>query len=281
MRNFLVRLLWQLALGLVILVVLLVGCQNRLIYHPRAYAAEELRLVENTGGRRFEVITSQGLQTAFYIPSRSKADGAPAFLWLVCGGNGALALDYADQRRDWDPRFAYLFIDYPGYGLCQGHPTPDHIRESMANLKVRVMQEFHWTADELVQRCAVLGHSIGAAAGLIAAEEWGLQRAVLCSAFTTMKDMARLTIGSPLCHLTHHHYDNLARLESLRQRSGRAILFHGTEDEAIPVWMSRQLNERFPGLTVFNPVGGAMHNDIFHLAWQPIGSAMLELSGLN
>lgn len=263
------------------LVILLAGCQSRLIYHPRDYDEAELRTVGNAGGRRIEVSTSQGRQTAFYMPSKASPDGAPAFLWLVCGGNGALALDYADQCRDWDARFAYLFIDYPGYGLCEGRPTPEHIRETMAALKPHIMAEFHWGPADLVQRCGVLGHSIGAAAGLIASEEWGLRRAVLCSPFTTMTDMARLMLGTPLCHLTHHRYDNISRLQGLQRRSGRAILFHGTEDEAIPVNMSRELQDRFPTLVTFHPVDGAMHNDIFHLAWRPIGEAMMELSGLN
>ena len=50
------------------------------------------------------------------------------------GGNGSVALDYAGEPRHWDPRFGYLFIDYPGYGLCEWHPNPSRMEENIVQL---------------------------------------------------------------------------------------------------------------------------------------------------
>lgn len=281
MKSFLWRVARALGLGLFTLVVLLLGFQHRMIYHPRSYEEGELTWFEEKGGIRWEVTTSQGQQTAFYLPSLAAPSAQPEFLWLVMGGNGSLALDYAAHRKHWDPRFAYLFIDYPGYGLCNGKPSPEHIRETLRALLTKVQTELQWTAEELPQRCGVLGHSLGAAVALMAAEEWKLRRAVLCTPFTTLTDMARLLVGTPLCHLNRHDYDNVKTLESLKSREGRAVLIHGTEDEVIPVRMSRELHETFPATTELLIVPGAMHNDIFHLAEDQIGQTMNRQSGLE
>jgi len=281
MKPLLLRVIRVLSLGLTIIVFTLLGLQHKLIYHPRRYDDAELKWLEQLGAKRWEVVTSQGRQTAFYVPPIAAPSGPPQFLWLVTGGNGSLSLDYAEHRRQWDPRFAYLFIDYPGYGLCEGSPTPSHIQETLAALRTKAQTELGWTADELSLRSGALGHSLGAAVALMAAEEWALSRAVLCTPFTTLTDMGRLLVGSPLCHLNRHAFDNIKTLTSLQQRKGRATLIHGTEDEVIPIRMSEELRAMFPDSTEFIQVQGAMHNDIFYLAQAQIGEAMKALSGIR
>jgi len=281
MKTFLWRILRTLAVGLVALVAILLGFQHKLIYHPRDYEEGELKWLEELGGKLWEVTTSQGRQTAFYLPAITSPNGPPEFLWLVTGGNGALALDYAEHRKRWDHRFAYLFIDYPGYGLCEGRPTPAHIQETLAALRTKTQTELGWTEEDLSQRSGALGHSLGSAVALMAAEEWQLRSAVLCTPFTTLTDMAKLLLGTPLCHLNRHHYDNLRTLASHQERGGKAILIHGTEDEVIPVRMSQELHDSFRDTTEYVEVPQATHNDIFYLASQRINGAMLDLSGLD
>jgi uncharacterized protein len=280
MKAALLSLLRALALGLLTVVLLLVGCQQRLIYHPRGYDEDEVAWIEARGGKRWEVMTSQGKQTAFYLPPLAAPTEVPEFLWLVTGGNGSLALNYATHHTSWDKRFGYLFIDYPGYGLCEGSPSPEHIRETIAALRVKARTEWPLSDADLSARSGALGHSIGAAAALIAAEEWQLTRAVLCTPFTTLTDMARRLVGTPLCYLNRHRFDNQKTLRSLELRQGRAVLIHGTRDEVIPFQMSAQLHAEFPGSTQLITAEGAMHNDIFHLAERQIAEAMSDLAGL-
>ncbi len=280
MKSFLLRFLRAVLIGLVSLIAMLLGLQHKLIYHPRGYDEAELSWLEHLGAKRWEVTTSQGRQTAFYLPSLAAPEEPPAFLWLVTGGNGSLSLDYAEHRSRWDPRFAYLFIDYPGYGLCEGSPSPATIQQTLSALRTTALSKLGWTADVLAQRTGVLGHSLGSAVALIAADEWQLRAAVLCTPFTTLTDMARLLLGSPLCHLNRHRFDNFPTLATLQQRGGRATLIHGTHDEVIPTRMSQELHARFQDATELIIVPKAMHNDIFHLASKQIAQAMLMLSGL-
>lgn len=266
-------LLWA-ALAAVIFLLLF---QSRLIYYPRPYDKAALKDILQRGARQMEVQTSQGRQVAFYLPSRKNPAQPPGFLWLVFGGNGSLALDYSGETQGWDERFGYLFVDYPGYGLCEGRPNPARIEESIVKITQQLQTDLHWSDEDLRAKCGVFGHSLGCAAALIAADRLQLKRAVLCAPFTTMTDMARRTVGWPLCYLNRHRFDNIARLQSLSGGNFAARIFHGKEDEAIPVAMSRTLAEKFSKTIRLVEVPDAGHNDVISIASAGIGSAMREL----
>lgn len=262
------------------LVVLLLSCQSRLIYFPRPYDRGALWDLEQRQGRRLEFTTSQGPQVAFYLPSRVNPAAEPSFVWLVCGGNGSLALDYAGEPLHWDARFGYLFVDYPGYGLCSGKPSPKRIEENVVGAAAALRRELGWSEDDFRKRTGVFGHSIGCAAALMAADSLQLQRAVLCAPFTTMTEMGRLALGWPLCCLNLHRFDNVTRLKSLERRGAAVRIFHGTEDEVIPVTMSRTLAGKFPKTVRLTEIPDRRHNDVVMAATNEIGAAMRELCGI-
>jgi predicted esterase len=70
-----------------------------------------------------------------------------------------------------------------------------------------------------------------------------------------------MVVGGPLSHLLVENYDNRARLRALSRRSSppRIAIFHGTNDDIIPVRMERELGERFPTMVTFHLVAGADH----------------------
>lgn len=250
----------MLILFLLSLVLLLVSCQNKLIYMPRAYGAGE---VAGADARPLTYQTSQGLQKAWIHPAKAKGDG---LIWLVFGGNGMVALDWQDyfaspqQRQD-----TYVLFDYPGYGQSEGRPTPSSIKESVIKLLPALATELQTTEESLRPRLRVFAQSLGCAAALMAVEEHHISDGVLIAPFTTMKDMARQVLGWPLCELLHHRFDNVATLSRLDQREGlHLIVLHGSADEVIPVEMGRTLGRRFPRIVQLAEVPGARHNDILN-----------------
>jgi pimeloyl-ACP methyl ester carboxylesterase len=259
-------------------VLFLASCQSRLIYYPRPYDKAALMDIQQRGGRQIEFKTSQGRQVAFYLPPPNAGSQPPALLWFVFGGNGALALDYSGETARWDARAGYLFVDYPGYGLCDGSPNPAHIEESVVALATKLKGEWHWTDADLSMHSGVFGHSIGSAAALITADRLHINRAVLCAPFTTMTDMTRRTIGWPLCYLNRHQYDNLARLRTLSERGAQVRIFHATGDQAIPVSMARTLAKSYPKIVRLTEVADSDHNEVVHDAGAEIGTAMRELA---
>ncbi len=259
-------------------VIFLASCQSKLMYYPKPYGAAELGNIDKLGGRRIEVKTSQGRQVAFYLPSRKSSAQAPEYLWLVFGGNGSLSLDYLNEAQGWDTRFGYLFIDYPSYGLCEGSPNPKRVEESIMALTKKLQTELRWSDGQFRARTGVFGHSLGCAAGLIAMEQLDLRSAVLCAPFTTMTDMARRVVGWPICYINRHRYDNIARLTVLETRGAQVRIFHGQDDGAIRVTMSRTLAERFPRTVRLVEVPNAGHDDVVSAASAEIGYSMRDLA---
>lgn len=272
------RLLRLIAILILTPMTFLLGWQSSLIYHPNPNRAEHENLLRAAKGERLRFETSQGLQTAFYIPPRVPATGLPQTLWLCFAGNGSLALDWLHDTNMWDARFAYLLVDYPGYGECEGSPNPARIRESGQAAVAALARHMHTSMLELRPQLAVLGHSLGCAASLMAADDLDIRRGVLLSPFTSMTDMGRIVLGWPLCYLNMHRFDNRKTLGHVAQRAGaRFVIFHGAEDEVIPVRMGRELAAAHPQVVAFHEVPDGHHNDLLDLTAPQIGRAMAEV----
>ncbi len=206
------------------------------------------------------VETSQGKQTG-YLQGRLSA---PRRLWIVCGGNGTVALDWSEWMQDHAPREdAFLLVDFPGYGANEGRPSPGGIRESLGKMIPAASLALGWPEKPEPAKLRIFGHSLGAAATLIAAADHGIQRGVILSPFTSTMQMARVMTGLPVGFLVVHRFDNEARLRQIAARgTGKIVLFHGSQDEAIPVEMGRELGTNFAGLIEYREIPGAHHNDM-------------------
>lgn len=253
--------------------------QDRMIYHPKGYRPEVLRYVNQQGARRVEVTTTQGKQTAFYRSPREHGNETPDFVWFILPGRASLALDFWGHTGRWDGRFAYVFVDYPGYGLCEGKPNADHISESLAAVAEQVRRNLGWNENDLRKRSGVLGHSLGCAAALVLADHLKLKQAILCAPFTSLEDMARRSVGWPLCCLVGNQFDNAGRLNSLTASGARVWVFHGTDDHTIPFEMSKTLETRFPSAVHLTLVPGCDHGALVAQVEKEIGRQMLELAG--
>lgn len=259
-RAVVVRIFILLAVVASIPLVLLTSCQSKFIYFPRPYGAEvTAKWSAETHGKPIEFTTSQGRQRAF-LQGKLKS---PRNLWIVCGGNGTLALDWSEWlQKHAPPEDAYLLVDFPGYGDCEGHPNPQRIRESLLAAVPLATKALGWS-DSNPERLRFFGHSLGAGACLISATEFKIQRGVLLAPFTSTMDMANVVTGLPLGFLVTHRFDNEARLAELAARgAGEVIILHGSDDESIPVTMSRDLADQRKDVVHFIEIPGARHNTI-------------------
>jgi pimeloyl-ACP methyl ester carboxylesterase len=259
-RTVIVRVFITLAVIMSIPLVLLTSCQSKLIYFPRPYGAEETaKWSAETRGKPIEFTTSQGRQRAFLQGDLN----SPRNLWIVCGGNGTVALDWSEWlQKHAPPEDAFLLVDFPGYGDCEGYPNPARIRESLQAAVPLATKTLGWT-DPNPTQLRFFGHSLGAAACLIAATEFKIQRGVLLTPFTSTMDMANVVVGLPVGFLVTHRFDNEARLAELAARGpGEVIILHGSDDESIPVTMGRKLADQRKDVVHYIEVPGARHNNI-------------------
>ncbi len=232
--------------------------QSWFIYLPRRYTPEDY---EGAPPSMKEIVytTTEGSMTAYYVPAR----GEFRRLWVVFNGNGGTALGWRHFARDCPASgAAFLLVDYPGYGVNEGRPAPWTIQESAEEALRATAREFD-DRQELSKSLCVLGHSLGAATGLaFAARHPDIQRVIAVSPFTSMRSMARRTVGWPLCLLLTHHFDNDKRLGEMAARRDPPDVFivHGTADDVIPVSMGKELAALHPRMIRFIEIPGADHN---------------------
>lgn len=258
---------------------LLAGClivqQEKLIYMPRAYSGGDLQDFEREGYVALVSETASGRQVAFFKAPRKREEEAFP-VWLVFSGNGGCAMDYTSIAEAAPGTYGWLFVDYPGYGACQGSPNPESIRANGVTAVEALARHLEVSSESLRPRLGVFGHSIGGAVALDLAAHLRLQRAVTVSTFTSMKAMAARIITPMLTPFLRHRFDNIEALELLAGQSPvpRVHVLHGTQDAMIPSSMGETLVERFPEITEWTPIEGAGHNDIIDLGEEEIVGAL-------
>lgn len=258
--------------GLVLVGGLLFFAQGQMIYHPRPYPATVLQQLP---AGLVPLRESDDSLVAFYRPP---ADGAkPQRLWMLFGGNGDQALRWDTFAREHAAAgTGFLMVEYPSYGACHGSPSPANILETNERAMALLAERLGLGLDDLHQRTACLGHSLGAAAALQYAVKHPQRRLVLISPFTTMKDMARRSVGWPFCELLVHRFDNRARLAEIAAVGlPPTAIIHGEQDGFIPPTMGRELAAAHPGIHLAIIVG-AGHNDVLDHGAREIVTAMGE-----
>lgn len=235
--------------------------QEKMIYHGQAYAID-LGRVRKDGLLPVSFETSMGQQTALYIPPKGHPDGVPERIWMMFHGNAALALDWLDLlEKSPDGKAGFLLVDYPGYGHCEGKPSPKAILETSEKAMGALAGELKTTPDKLFRHLSMVGYSLGCAAALQLAARHEVERLILVSPFTSMTEMARRTVGWPICLMLTHRFDNRTALATLAARAVRpaVTIIHGDADDLVPVTMSRELARRYAGWIDYHEIHGADH----------------------
>src|SRR3954452_18121238 len=253
--------------GIVIVAVLawVYFSQHSMLYHPRPYRGAYLKALP-PNGQQIDYVLPFGKQAAYYIPGTGPV---PQRIWIAFCGNGSLALDWTGLLRAYPSNGdGFLLVDYPGYGRNSGYATIESTRAT-ANAALDALTKRIGVGEDRLELC-VIGHSLGAAAALDFAAHHSIQRVVLISPFTTLREEAAHVFG-PLARLLVENYDNRQNLRTILQRNpnARVAIFHGTDDTLIPIEMGWQLKELFAKSDFF-PVQGADYDNVVYLAQDEI-----------
>lgn len=104
-----------------------------------------------------------------------------------------------------------------------------------------------------------------------------VERVALIAPFTTLREEAATMVGGWISRLLIESYDNRANLTETMKRNPNAqvAIFHGTDDEVIPVRMGCELAKEFP-FVKFVAVQGADHVSVLNHAHDAIINWMNE-----
>jgi uncharacterized protein len=256
----------------------MIGCQRHLIYFPRSYESGFRRgLPVGTVELSFE--QPSGKQAAFYVPADGDPSRKPTHLWVCFHGNAATGLDWLDTvKQVHSSGSGFLLADYPGYGLSAGRPSRNANLQAAEGAFEALARYYQTDVAELSTNVNVLAFSIGTGVGLDFAVRHPVRRVILLAPFTRLVDVARRSVGWPLCHLLRDRYDNAARLRELAARPTppHVQIFHGVADDIIPFRMGRTLAEQHPKMIEFHAVPGSDHNFLLDAAERELLAALRE-----
>src|SRR5258708_2118304 len=84
--------------------------------------------------------------------------------WRV---TGSLALDWTTILAGYpNPNDAFLLLDYPGYGKCQGYSSIASTRASTDAALNTLAKRLALSEDEMEPRLCAIGHSLGSAVAI-------------------------------------------------------------------------------------------------------------------
>lgn len=260
---------WLLA---VVLSIGMLGCvfyyaQEKIVFHPSRYNDDDTR-TRADGWKRIEFVSEDGDQVAYYKPP--PGGEMPRRLWLMFCGNASLTLDNrflaelpgADYYDGTFP-VGFLFVEYPGYGECEGRPSRKGIHRNVAGSVDNLSKHLGVSPEELWKNTECFGHSLGAAVAMESAATHGVEKVVAVSPFTSIEAMAARIAGVPSSSWIRNNFDNQAALDKVAGFDGAEVyIFHGSEDRIIPVKMGRTLGESHPEVVRYEEIEDTEHNDI-------------------
>lgn len=265
-RRKIIRFVFGVFAVLLIALSILYFRQHSLVYHPRPYD-ESFVYALPANGVEINYTVANAKYVAFFVPG---IQATPKRLWVAFCGNGSLALDWTTILKQYPPGDdAFLLIDYPGYGKNGGYATIASTRLS-ADAALKAVTERLNTDEGHLTLCTI-GHSLGAAVALDFAANHRVQKIVLIAPFTTLREEAASIFGGWFSRLLMESYDNRNNLAAAKKQSpnARVAIFHGVDDEVIPVRMGRELAREFPFVEFF-AVKGADHVSVLNHAHDDI-----------
>ncbi|MBU2497423.1 MAG: alpha/beta hydrolase [Proteobacteria bacterium] len=227
--------------------------ENFLVFFPQAsfdLRPETLRL--NYKDVYFQTEDGKRLH-GWFFPLERKAQ-----VILFFHGNAGNISHRLDNVRILLERGLQVFIfDYRGYGQSAGRPSEQGIyRDGVAAYEYLIQKE-KISPGEIV----LFGRSLGAAVAIEVALRKEVKSAILESAFTSTKEMARkmgpFALFSPILPA---NYNNLKKIGDLQVPK---LIIHGDSDEIVPFSMGRRLFEAASAPKFFLPLKGAGHNDTY------------------
>ena len=255
-KQYLLTTFGGLLVVMALLAVLLVGCQNSIIYHPIKYP-EGLWDTSNMPlpiqDVWFEAKDGVKLH-GWYIPH----EGAVATLLFFHGNAGNITHRLENVFFLHHLQLNVFIFDYRGYGRSEGEPDEDDIYLDSQAAYDTVLAQPGVSADSLF----VFGRSLGGTFAAYTARENPVAGLILESTFTNAVDMADRMISILPGWLVSSKFDTVGRVSRMKIPK---LFIHGTRDNLIPFTLGRELYKAAAEPKEFYQIVGAGHNNTYQI----------------
>jgi fermentation-respiration switch protein FrsA (DUF1100 family) len=171
-----------------------------------------------------------------------------------------------------------LIFDYRAYGQSAGNHS-DLSEEATYRDADGALVYLQGRQDLARTKLVYFGRSLGAAIAVEAARRHPPAGLILETPFTSIKDMARVTLPLlPVGSLLRTRYDSLRKIQEVRVP---LLVLHGDRDDVVPYEQGRRLFEAANQPKSFYTIRGAHHNDTYIVGDRPYFDAWARfLEGL-
>ncbi len=229
---------------------------NRLLYFPD----REIAQTPAQAGLRHRDLTLQTADGerlhAWWIEARAERVGHVLLLHGNAGNIGDRVLHAGLLTA---AGLDVLSVDYRGYGRSSGRPGEEGTYRDARAARAGLLEQ----PGVDPARVLYLGESLGGGVAVELALAHPPAGLVLLSAFTSVRDMARVHYPVLPAGAVPDAYPSLRRIPDLR---APLLVLHGEDDTIVPVEQGRRLYEAAPEPKRLRLVPGAGHNDIVTLA---------------
>jgi hypothetical protein len=232
------------------------GITRPLLHSLLYFPSRAIATTPAAAGLEFDDVTfdaGDGVRLhGWWIPARAPVIGHI----LLCHGNAGNVGDrVAHVALLASGGFDVLAFDYRGYGRSAGRPSEQgSYRDARAARGALLRRPGVDGA-----RVGYLGESLGAAVALALALELPPAGLILQSAFTSVRDMARLHYPLIPRALVPDAYPSLRLIPGL---TVPLLVLHGERDEIVPALHGEALFHAAPGPKRLEVFPGAGHNDL-------------------
>jgi uncharacterized protein len=225
---------------------------NSLLYLP----SREILQTPAAAGLRFSDValrTEDGERLhGWWIPASAPAIGHV----LLCHGNAGNVGDRVPHVALLSAAgFDVLAFDYRGYGRSSGRPTEQGTFHDAIAARDALLREEAVDAARIVY----LGESLGGAVALALSIELPPAGLILQSAFTSVRDMARVHYPFVPRALVPDAYPSLRIIPRLQ---APLLVLHGARDAIVPLMHGEALFDAAPEPKRLEVLTSAAHNDL-------------------
>jgi fermentation-respiration switch protein FrsA (DUF1100 family) len=246
--------------------------EKRLLFFPET----EVTVSPDEVGLQFENVeleTSDGFKLhGWFLPAPSGFYNKRTQTWLWFHGNGGnLGTRVGQLERAHHELGVHQFIfDYRGYGHSEGTPS-----ERGTYLDARAALSYLQQRPEIDPgRIVYFGHSLGAAVCIELAVSDPPYGMALINPFSSIRDMAALTLPIPFAGLlVHGHYNSMQRIPRVQ---APLLIIHSENDEVVPHDQGMKLYRAANRPKRFVTLWGASHNNVHHVAADAMARALVD-----
>lgn len=225
MLFFIRAILWAITLYLLYCGLLFVF-QRRVMYPTKLIQPLEPPEKTYEKIKKIWLTSSRGKTETWFFPPATGTEDGPAPAIIFAHGNAEL-IDSLAYEFEWltGEGFALLFVEYPGYGRSEGHPTQARIMETLLAAYDMLVQQPGINPNKII----LFGRSIGGGAICTIADKRPSAGMILISTFTDTRSFATHYLAPGF--LIRDVYDNLSILKAY---PNPVLIAHGKYDEVVP-----------------------------------------------